>query len=78
MGLNNSTGFQQTYSRVSMDGICCVAVFLLVEKRYHECVPLSCVCAAVHIEEIVLRGISRTRTDKEYNFEVGNDTQTPH
>ncbi|XP_030612371.1 zinc finger CCHC domain-containing protein 2 [Archocentrus centrarchus] len=25
---------------------------------------------AVHIEEIVLRGISRTRTDKEYNFEV--------
>ncbi|XP_034718662.1 zinc finger CCHC domain-containing protein 2 [Etheostoma cragini] len=27
---------------------------------------------AVHIEGIVLRSISRTRIDKEYNFEVGN------
>lgn len=32
---------------------------------------LSCI-AAVHIEGIVLKGISRTRIDKEYNFEVGN------
>lgn len=30
---------------------------------------------AVHIEGIVLRSIFRGRIDKEYKFEVGNDTE---
>lgn len=40
----------------------------------HNSLLLVSVFAAVHIEGIVLMGISRTRIDKEYKFEVGDVT----
>ncbi|XP_072307229.1 zinc finger CCHC domain-containing protein 2 isoform X2 [Eucyclogobius newberryi] len=46
---------------------------LEVQTRAEECTPVSAVAPqndAVHIERIVLRGISRTKGDREYNFKV--------
>lgn len=33
--------------------------------------------AAVHIEGIVLSGVTHSRTDKEYSFQVGNSYKDP-
>uniref|UniRef100_A0A3Q2QI80 Zinc finger CCHC-type containing 2 n=1 Tax=Fundulus heteroclitus TaxID=8078 RepID=A0A3Q2QI80_FUNHE len=42
-------------------------------KHFHRGeTTVVCSLAAVHIEAIVLRGISRTGADKEFNFEVSN------
>lgn len=52
--------------------------YLLERMSHNGLLLVPVVVAAVHIEGIVLRGISRTSIDKEYNFEVSNTHTRTH